>query len=235
MSNLKNMREKRGMTQDELAKRIGSVRSYICRLESGAQDINFIQANTLGRLCTALDCKPEDLLEADSFEFEEINGEKRLIVDGLYAPEGNYLLVKIKNRTYQLSMIDFSKVDDVSKYLIPRGNANIPRSAAEFDKKAYWIYKMAPRDGVEVKVLNPISPEDWKLLVEKLGLTDDDISDEFEVVKGKNYGEKCEKHYICRQIRLTAPKNSVTIERELKKHGIEAANVNIDRINIRVK
>lgn len=135
MSKLKDMREARGMTQDELAKRIGSVRSYICRLESGAQDINFIQANTLGRLCTALDCKPEDLLEADSFEFEEINGEKRLIVDGLYAPEGNYLLVKIKNRTYQLSMIDFSKVDDISKYLIPRGNANIPRSAAEFEKR----------------------------------------------------------------------------------------------------
>ena len=219
MSKLKDMREKRGMTQDELAKRIGSVRSYICRLESGAQDINFIQASTLGRLCTALDCKPEDLLEADSFEFEEINGEKRLIVDGLYAPEGNYLLVKVKNRTYQLSMIDFSKVDDVSKYLIPRGNANIPRSAAEFDKKAYWIYKMAPRDGVEVK----------------LGLTNDDISDEFEVVKGKNYGEKCEKHYVCRQIRLTSPKNSATIERELKKHGIEAMNVSVDRINVRVK
>lgn len=180
-------------------------------------------------------CKPEDLLEADSFEFEEINGEKRLIVDGLYAPEGNYLLVKIKNRTYQLSMIDFSKVDDISKYLIPRGNANIPRSAAEFEKKAYWIYKMAPRDGVEVKVLDPISPEDWKTLVERLGLTDNDISDEFEVVKGKNYGEKCEKHYVCRQIRLTTPKNSVTIERELKKHGIEATNISVDRINIRVK
>lgn len=104
-------------------------------------------------------------------------------------------------------MIDFSKVDDISKHLIPRGNANIPRSAAEFDKKAYWIYKMAPRDG----------------------------SDEFEVVKGKSYGEKCEKHYVCRQIRLTRPMNSVTIERELKKHGIEATNVNIDRINIRVK
>lgn len=235
MSKLKDMREARGMTQDELAKRIGSVRSYICRLESGAQDINFIQANTLGRLCTALDCKPEDLLEADSFEFEQINGMNLLVVDGVFNPDGNYLLVKIKNRTYQLNMIDFSKVDDVSKYLIPRGNANIPRSAAEFDKKAYWIYKMAPRDGVEVKVLDPISPEDWKALIEKLGLTEDDISDEFEVVKGKNYGEKCEKHYVCRQIRLTRPMNSVTIERELKKHGIEATNISVDRINVRVK
>lgn len=235
MSKLKDMREKRGMTQDELAKRIGSVRSYICRLESGAQDIKYIRADTMTRICMALDCKPEELIEDDSFEFEEVNGNKRLIVDGLYTPEGNYLLVKIKNRTYQLNMIDFSNVDDVSKYLIPRGNANIPRSAAEFDKKAYWIYKMTPRDGVEVKVLGPISPEDWKVLVEKLGLTDDDISDEFEVVKGKNYGEKCEKHYICRQIRLTIPENSVTIERELKKHGIEATNVNIDRINVRVK
>lgn len=235
MSKLKDMREARGMTQDELAKRIGSVRSYICRLESGAQDINFIQANTLGRLCTALDCKPEDLLEADSFEFEQINGMNLLVVDGVFNPDGNYLLVKIKNRTYQLNMIDFSKVDDVSKYLIPRGNANIPRSAAEFDKKAYWIYKMAPRDGVKVKVLDPISPEDWKALIEKLGLTEDDISDEFEVVKGKNYGEKCEKHYVCRQIRLTRPMNSVTIERELKKHGIEATNISVDRINVRVK
>lgn len=235
MSKLKDMREARGMTQDELAKRIGSVRSYICRLESGAQDINFIQANTLGRLCTALDCKPEDLLEADSFEFEQINGMNLLVVDGVFNPDGNYLLVKIKNRTYQLNMIDFSKVDDVSKYLIPRGNANIPRSAAEFDKKAYWIYKMAPRDGVEVKVLDPISHEDWKALIEKLGLTEDDISDEFEVVKGKNYGEKCEKHYVCRQIRLTRPMNSVTIERELKKHGIEATNISVDRINVRVK
>lgn len=235
MSKLKDMREARGMTQDELAKRIGSVRSYICRLESGAQDIKYIRADTMTRICMALGCKPEELIEDDSFEFEEINGNKRLIVDGLYSPEGNYLLVKIKNRTYQLNMIDFSNVDDVSKYLIPRGNANIPRSAAEFDKKAYWIYKMTPRDGVEVKVLDPISPEDWKVLVEKLGLTDDDISDEFEVAKGKAYGKKCEKHYICRQIRLTTPKNSVTIERELKKHGIEATNVNIDRINIRVK
>ena len=94
---------------------------------------------------------------------------------------------------------------------------------------------MEPRDGVEVKVLDPISPEDWKAFVEKLGLTNDDISDEFEVVKGKNYGEKCEKHYVCRQIRLTSPKNSATIERELKKHGIEAMNVSVDRINVRVK
>ena len=84
MSKLKDMREARGITQEELAKRIGSVRSYICRLESGAQDINFIQANTLGRLCTALDCKPEDLLEADSFEFEEINGEKYQTASTLY-------------------------------------------------------------------------------------------------------------------------------------------------------
>lgn len=235
MSKLKDLRESKGMTQEELAKRIGSVRSYICRLESGAQDIDYIRADTLTRICTALDCKPEDLVEGDNFEFEEVNGKKLLIVDGLYAPTGNYLLVKIKNKTYQLNMFDMSNVTDISQHLIARGNANIPRSAMPFDKRAYWVYKMIPRDGVEVNVLDPISHEDWKTLVEKLRLTEDDISDEFEVVKGKNYGEKYGKHYICRQIRLTTPKNSVTIERELRKHGIEATNVNVDRINIRVK
>lgn len=235
MSKLKDMREKRGMTQDELAKRIGSVRSYICRLESGAQDINFIQANTLGRLCTALDCKPEDLLEADSFEFEQINGMNLLVVDGVFNPDGNYLLVKIKNRTYQLNMIDFSKVNDVSKYLIPRGNANIPRSADPFDGRLFWIYGMTPRNGVEIKILDPISPEDWKTFVERLGLTEDDISDEFESVKGKNYGKKCEKHFICRQIRFETAKNEFVIVDELKRHGIEASVVNMGRINVRVK
>lgn len=236
MSKLRDMRKARGMTQEELAKAIGTHKTYISRLEAGDRDINNIRTDTMKRLCVALNCQPEDLIENDDFEFEEENGRKRLIVDELYFANGNFLWVKIKSRIYRLYpfSVDLLK-GDVSKYLIKRGDEKIPQSASPLDKKGYCVYSMIPRDGIEVDVGDPISEDDWEELKLRLKLTENDISDEFEAVRGALYGKKYAKTMTCRQIALRNNENPISIESELREKGIEAAAINFDRVNIRVK
>ena len=57
-SKLKLMRKQKGLTQLELAKKIGVSESYICQIENG----KMISIRKLGRLAKALGCEPKDLL-----------------------------------------------------------------------------------------------------------------------------------------------------------------------------
>lgn len=60
---IKEMREKRGMTQAELADKAGiSIRS-LQAYEQGFKSINRAAAITVYRLAQALRCAPEDVLE----------------------------------------------------------------------------------------------------------------------------------------------------------------------------
>jgi len=57
-SKLKQMRKQQGLTQMELAKKIGVSESYICQIEKG----KMISIKKLDKLATALGCEPKDLM-----------------------------------------------------------------------------------------------------------------------------------------------------------------------------
>lgn len=58
--NLRKIREAKGMTQEELAKKSGISRITICRIESGTQ--KDLMVGNLNKLAVALDCKVSDLI-----------------------------------------------------------------------------------------------------------------------------------------------------------------------------
>lgn len=55
---LKMMRKQKGLTQLELAKKIGVSESYICQIENG----KMISIKKLDKLAKTLRCEPKDLL-----------------------------------------------------------------------------------------------------------------------------------------------------------------------------
>ena len=63
MSNLKDIREKAGLSQGKLAGAAGVNKQMLCFYEQGVKDINKAQALTIYRLARALGCQMEDLIE----------------------------------------------------------------------------------------------------------------------------------------------------------------------------
>ena len=65
MSNLKNMRQRKDMSQRQLAEASGVSIRMIQYYEQGKNDINKAEALTVYRLAHALCCRVEDLLELE--------------------------------------------------------------------------------------------------------------------------------------------------------------------------
>lgn len=63
MSNLKELRTNRNLSQSKLSELSGVNARMIQYYEQGVKDINKAQGLTLQALANALDCKIEDLLE----------------------------------------------------------------------------------------------------------------------------------------------------------------------------
>lgn len=70
-SKLKQLREKHGFSQGQLADKSGVKMRMIQYYEQGSNDINKAQGITLYRLSSALGCKIEDLMELDRLSSEE--------------------------------------------------------------------------------------------------------------------------------------------------------------------
>ena len=70
MSNLKEYRLKKNMTQLELSERSGVSPRMIQYYEQGVKDINKAQGLTLQALAQVLGCTMEDLLELNKFKKE---------------------------------------------------------------------------------------------------------------------------------------------------------------------
>lgn len=66
MSNLKNIRAAKGLSQNDLVAISGVSRSLITKYESGEKNINKAAAETLYKIALSLDCSIEDLLEIES-------------------------------------------------------------------------------------------------------------------------------------------------------------------------
>ena len=65
-NNLKELRQQMGLTQQELANLIGTQKQYISNLETGIRNLDGIRSETLQKLCSALNCTPEDFVKEDA-------------------------------------------------------------------------------------------------------------------------------------------------------------------------
>ena len=96
----------------------------------------------------------------------------------------------------------------------------------------FLINGLIPRDGFKVPVGRPITVEEFREVVEKYGLTDAEISKEFDDMIGGIYGEEFAKTFKAIQVKVPA-NEAISLEDELKAKGIQAGNVAPGRVNIR--
>lgn len=96
----------------------------------------------------------------------------------------------------------------------------------------FLINGLIPRDGFKVPVGRPITVEEFREVVEKYGLTDAEISKEFDDMIGGIYGEEYAKTIKSIQVKVPGSE-AIPLEEALKKKGIQAGNVAPGRVNIR--
>lgn len=96
----------------------------------------------------------------------------------------------------------------------------------------FLIYHTMPRNGFEVTVGRTATPEELEEIVQEYGLTEDDISKEFDDEKGAIYGDKYAKKYKSVQVRVPNDE-AIPLEQKLKEKGIEASSGSPGRVNIK--
>lgn len=96
----------------------------------------------------------------------------------------------------------------------------------------FLINGLIPRDGFKVNIGRAITAEELREIVERYGLTDAEISKEFDDMIGGIYGEEFAKTFKAIQVKVPA-NEAISLEDELKAKGIQAGNVAPGRVNIR--
>ena len=233
-NNLREVRTQAGMTQEQLAESIGTSKAYISQLENGARNIDTIRQSTMSKLCAALNCSPENLIVPIEFEYDE---DGKLIIDSAWHdphfPTGYVLL--IDGDAFLLPMgRNYNSGEDAVKIMRPlKFYTKDDKHTSKVRNYEYPFIPCVPRNGFEIKLGRAITSEELNRIREEYHITDDDISGEFETVKGKLYG-KYAKTYTCVQVRVDDSK-AISLEERLLKMGIEAGNIAPGRVNIRVK
>lgn len=232
---LKEIRNKVGLTQEQLAAAIGSSKSYISQLESGARNIRQIRTDTMQRLCAVLNCTADDLMIDTDFEFNE---DGKLIVDGLYYDKRlpNNFVAEIDGEYFLTpSLAVFAATKDsksIQEQLRPMAT-KVAVSAMPLGEYVYPMLNCVPRQGFTIELLRAITAEEFEELVNRFNLTEEDISGEFVSEKGGFYGKSAKKTFTAKQIRVENGQ-AIPLEEELRNKGIEAANIAPGRVNIRV-
>ena len=231
-NNLKEIRIQAGLTQEQLADAMGTSKTYISQLENGTRNIDTIRQSTMQKLCSALNCTPEDLIVPLEFEYDE---DGKLIIDSAWHdphfPTGYVIL--IENSAFLLPMgRNYNNGETASKVMRPLKFYTKDKHTEKIRDYEYVFIPCVPRNGFDVKLGRAITEEELSLIRKKYNITDNDISGEFEDTKGKIYG-KYAKSYTCVQVRVDAS-IAIGLESELVSMGIEAGNISPGRVNIRV-
>ena len=78
--NIRSLRKKRHLTQQQIARKASLSKTTISNLESGKQ--MKIELDTIGKLCEALECTPNDIFElADTQEENIVRAQKKALED----------------------------------------------------------------------------------------------------------------------------------------------------------
>ncbi len=160
--------------------------------------------------------------------------KESLMVDVAYelAEDPRKIIAKVDDE-YYLVPTPHRETNDLKTFeKIPKAVIEA-KTIRELPNYRYATHQIEKKTGHDVKVGRAISEKELEDLKKSLGLTDDDISEPFETVKGAIYGKKSEKRFKCIQIRVNDIE-AAEIEMKLQKKGIEAANINLGRINIRI-
>lgn len=236
MNKLKELRTEAGLTQAELAERMGTSKQYISQLETGLRDIKQIRTDTMMRLCDVLRCTPEDLIVNTTFNYDD---EGRLIVDKIFTDpsyasgyivsiDGEYFALN-SGALYTIGVTSDKPTGDLLK---PIKKAPTEK-ADEIAQHHYVLLNCVPKDGFDLGIGRAITAQEFKAFKDKYNLTESDISDEFVVVKGSFYGKKYEKSFTVVQVKIAL--NAIPAETELQTKGIEAYSGAPERVNIRIK
>lgn len=166
-----------------------------------------------------------------NFKFED----GKLIVDAAYHDPhypGDYVLI-IDGDAYLLPAGRNYQAESVLEAMRPLKFYSMKNSHEKIMEYEYVFLSCVPKDGFNVQLGRPLTRVEFSLLCNEYHITEEDITDEFEDVKGKLYG-KYAKAYTCVQIRMEN-KKALELEQKLNQMGIEAGNICPGRINIRVK
>ncbi len=234
MNNLKTIRQEKGMTLQNLADLIGTSKQYVSRLETGTRDIRRVHVNTMQKLCNALECTADDIIGKFVPEYED----DMLIVECIWNdPRYSNPICQIGDEYFFIGTpTQLTNADGkATAGTLRRINVKPAETAKEIIQSYYpLMFHCVKRSGYKIDILRAITDEEFTALKEKLRLTEDDISDEFVDTAGTCFGKRYWKEYACVQIRVKN-ENPVVVEQELRKKGIQAANVSADRVNIRVE
>lgn len=232
-NNLKEIRTQAGLTQEQLAEAMGTSKAYISQLENGTRNIDAIRQSTMSKLCVALNCQQEDLIIQTEFQYNE---DGKLIIDDAWHdprfPTGYVLLVD--GDAFLLPMgRNYNNGEDAVKIMRLLKFYTKSNNAEKLKNYEYALIPCIPRNGFNIKLGRAITPEELKKIRKEYNITGDDISSEFDDVKGAIYG-KYAKTYTCVQVRVDASQ-AIGLERKLRKMGVEANNIAAQRVNIRTK
>lgn len=235
-NNLKELRSKRGLTQEQLANLVGTTKQYISMLESGNRDISKVRMEIVNQICSVLGCGIDDIFSTAEFEF---NNEGKLIVDNIYLDDRfpNNFIIEINNSYFIApnnvvygNRAPSLKISDMLKPMYGR----LEDDAMELWDYMYVFLDCVPRKGFNVKLGRAITENEFLELKERFNLNESNTTSEFETSKGSFYGKSATKYYTAIQIKVDSDK-AIPLEYELKNKGIEADNCNVGLVNIRVK
>lgn len=139
---LKEIREKRGLTQTQLGKKLGVRYNTVCGWETG---VHKIPTNRLDEICEILDIPPSYLLDEEpttiEYPYEVITSKKKVNIKEIMPAGANYILMDVKDEGMKclgISNKDQAIIDTNDKqpyngsiYALSLGNGIILRKAKQ--------------------------------------------------------------------------------------------------------
>ncbi|MCM1328834.1 MAG: helix-turn-helix transcriptional regulator [Ruminococcus sp.] len=244
--NIKELRKKASLTQQELGEACGKTKTYISELENGVRNIKTISAETLIKIADALGTTAEAILTTPecgelTAEWDKVfddgkDSDYLLVIDQLaYDSRYNQFIVCINDKWYRMvnknGQFDKNRPLDEQLMLIKAHVNPSSRAVFGFD---YLRFGCVPRGGFDVKLGREITKTELNEIIKKYNLGEDDISGEFADRKGGIYG-KYAVTYTAIQVRTKKSSEALDLESELWEKGIEAGNIADCRVNIRIK